>query len=719
MLNRAKRFYEFGSFRLDPAEHLLLRRGVPLSLPPKAFATLVVLVEASGHMFSKEELLRAVWPDTFVEETNLTQCISTLRKALGENENGDSFIETVPKLGYRFIAKVHGIGGGDGELVFAKHSRTHIVVLDQEEQETSSDVEDAAGTEALAPRRTLSWHPWKWLGLLAGVSVVLIAGFVVYARRPVKLTERDSILLADFENSTAAPVFDDTLKRALALKLEESPFLSVVPDQRVRETLRYMGRSPDEKLTPAIAREVCQRRGVKALLSGSIARLGSQYVISLEAANCETGDILAREQVDAAGESKVLQAMGGAISQLRGRLGESLSSVQKFDVSMEEATTPSLEALRAFSLGENLRAKGQQIEAIPFFEHAIQLDSNFAMSYNRLAALYLGIGEPARSSEYSKKAFELRQHGTERERLILSASYYYQGIGDFDKAIVQYDVWKKSYPRDFVPHTNLAALYNDAGQFELALEEGREGLRISGGHALSYNTTGWAALRSGRVVDAKGIFDQAIANKFDNTMMHRGLFAVAFLDGDAAALEHEAGLARGKPDEFRTVMFEAQVAAFSGKLREAAGLYSRSAELAQKNHFADAAAAILAGDALVEASFGKDRQARERALQSLKLAHGRDALGIAASAFALSGDLKRAQECIDELAKGYPSDSLVNSVALPSASAAIEIKRGNPAKAIEVLSHATTYEIRALRVRPGLPFVLFARPSIPRRARRH
>ena len=689
----SQHLFEFGPFQLDPANHLLLRQGQPVPLPPKAFDTLLLLVQRRGALLEREELLKTVWPDTFVEENNLTHYISMLRKALGDGENGNSFIETVPKLGYRFVANVREIHNGQDELLLAKHVQTRIVIHEEEEQESRETLEGAPATEAIVRSRgALPTQRWKWFGLLASVAALLVIGAIAYVRRPVKLTERDSILLADFENSTGEPVFDSALKRALALKLEESPFLNIVPDQRVRETLRFMGRSPDEKLTPAIAREVCQRRGIKALLSGSVARLGSQYVISLEATNCESGDLLARAQVDAATENKVLQAMGGAISSIRGKLGESLNSIQKFDVPIEEATTPSLEALKAFSLGEALRSKGQQIESIPFFERAVDLDPNFAIAYGRMGALYIGIGEPDRASQYAKKAFQLRQRATERERLILSAAYFHTGIGDLEKAISQYEVWKQSYPRDFIPHTNLAALYNDAGQFERGLAEGREGLRLNPAHALAYNTVGWAALRSNRVAEAKTIFEKAIAEKFDNTMMHRGLYAAAFLQGDSPAMQHESAAVTGKPDEFRSLMFEAQVAASSGKLRESRDLYWHSAELALKNHFADAAAAITAGLSLVEASFGNSSQAREQARKSLEIAHGRDAQGMAAASFALAGDLSFAEKSIAELTSVFPNDTLVNSVAVPASRAAVELRRKNPDRAIELLQAASPYE---------------------------
>jgi DNA-binding winged helix-turn-helix (wHTH) protein len=363
MNKESQHLFEFGPFQLDPGNHLLLRDGKTISLPPKAFETLLPLVERRGKLLEREELLKTVWPDTFVEENNLTHYISMLRKALGDGGEGSTYIETVPKLGYRFVGEVREIGAGNGELLFAKHVRTHIVVSEQEEQVSDFGVGTAPTTQAIVPRRqSPAENRWRTLIGLAGTAVLIAASLITYNRRPVRLTVRDSILLADFENSTGEDVFDVAPKRALTVKLEESPFLSIVPESRVRETLRFMGRSQEEFLTPALAREVCQRRSARAFISGSVARLGSQYVLAFEADQCATGDPIARVQVDAASKEKILPAMGEAMSSLRRKLGESLNSLQKFDTPIQEATTPSLEALKPSAWGNNCAPKESRLK---------------------------------------------------------------------------------------------------------------------------------------------------------------------------------------------------------------------------------------------------------------------------------------------------------------------------------------------------------------------
>lgn len=687
----------FGPFEFNLREGQLRKHGLRLKLQEKPFQILATLLEHPGAVVTREELRERLWaPDTYVDfERGLNIAVNKLRVALGDDPEKPQYVETVRGRGYRFVAEVRD-GHNTENLPAAKYAELQIAVREDERGQISSS-ESRPIALVPAPQAVSSARPsrsprWKWVTLAAAMVLILTTAAVVYLRRPA-LTERDSILLADFENTTGEPVFDETLKRALLVKLDESPFLNVLPEQRVRETLRFMGRSPDERLTVPIAREICQRRGAKALLAGSVARLGSHYVIALEAMNCATGESLAREQVDAGGREQVLQAVGQATASLRGKLGESLSSIQKFDAPIEEVTTASLEALKAFSLGETQRARGKDTEAIPFYERAIELDPNFAMAYGRLGAVYQNIGEVDRAIQHKKKAFELRERASEREKLYFSAHYFQTVTGEMDKAVAVYEVWKQVYPRDFTPRTNLASVYNDAGQFDRALEEGREGLRLNPLHVLAYNATGWAALRLNHVAEAKSTFEKALAEKLDSPTIHRGLYGVAFLLGDAPALQREAELSKGKADEYRVLVFEAQAQAFAGKVRDARESFRRSAELAQRNHFEDAGAAVVAGSALVEASFGHYRQARQGAVQALAIAHGRDALGIVASALALSGDIRRAQENIDELAKAYPADTLVNSVALPSARAAIEIYRRDPAKAIELLRAAVPYEL--------------------------
>lgn len=710
MKNRAAHVYQFGPYRLDSSERLLLRGGELVPLPPKAFDTLLLLVERNGHLLRKEELLAALWPDTFVEENNLTQSISAVRKALDEGHHESSYIETVPRLGYRFVAPVEEIGSEEEQLTLARRTRAHIVIREEEEElETStSEVATTPGFDAeqglpspairiggpakVRGAAVSQAKKWKWFAAAGAVATLLVAAFL-YLRPGQKMTERDSILVADFVNSTGEPVFEGTLKQALAVKLEESPFLDVLPEQRVRETLRFMGRSADERLTAPLAQEVCERRGIKAMLMGSIERLGSHYIIALEAVNCSTGDSLAREQVEADSKEQVLQAVGKAASRVRQKLGESLSSVQKFDAPIEEATTSSLEALKAFSLGEARRAKGAHVDAAPFYERAVELDPKFALAYGRLGAIYENAGESKRAIEYKKKAFELRERVSEREKLYITGHYYATVTGEIDKAAAAYEMWKQTYPRDFIPYINLAAEYNIAGQFEQALKEGREGLRLNPGHALAYNACGWAYLGLNRFAEAKAIFEQAIAHKLEYPNIHRGLYVVGLIQGDAAGMQRQADWNKGKVDEYRMFNLQAQVEALSGRLPRARERYGWSVALAQRNNFKDNAAGIAAGAALVEANFGNYRRAREGVGRAMAITHGREALGIGATALALSGEARQAQEFIEELATGYPTDTLVNAVALPTARAALELHRGNPAKSIELLQAAIPYEL--------------------------
>ena len=319
-----------------------------------------------------------------------------------------------------------------------------------------------------------------WLGSLAALIVMLsvAAGTFFYMHRERQLTEKDSILLSDFVNTTGDPVFDGTLKQALAVQLEQSPFLNIFPGERVRETLRYMGRSADERLTPDVSRQVCQREGIKAVMNGSIATIGSQYVVGVDAINCQTGDTLAREQVEVEKKEQVLGAVGKAASRLRGKLGESLASIKKFDAPVEEATTSSLEALKAFSLGEAERSKGSELTAIPFYKHAIELDPNFAVAYARLGQSYANTGQSELAAENTKLAFERRDRASELEKLYISTHYYDNVTGELDKSIEAYQLWKRTYPRDSIPPNNLGVAYNTMGKYDQGLEEAQATMRL-------------------------------------------------------------------------------------------------------------------------------------------------------------------------------------------------------------------------------------------------
>jgi len=532
----------------------------------------------------------------------------------------------------------------------------------------------------------------KWLVPAAAAVILAAAGAFFYVRRAPALTERDSIVLADFVNTTGETVFDGTLKQALAVQLEQSPYLNIFPQDRVQRTLRLMGRSADERVLGPVAREICQREGIKAMLAGSITGLGSHYVIALEALNCGTGETLAREQVEAENKEKVLGAVGRAASRMRGRLGESLSSVQKLDAPIE-ATTSSLEALKAFSLGEAQRAKGSEAGAIPFYKRALELDPNFALAYAKLGTVYGNLGEEEVAVQYYTKAFERRERVSEREKLYISAHYYNTVTGELDKAIETYTLWGQTYPRDWTPRNNLSLAYGGIGQFEKAVEEGREALRLNPNSPLPYVVLAGAYAGLNRFEEAKAICQKAVAQKLDYAATHLGLYLTAFVQGDSAAMEREARWARGKPGEHMMLWVEGGVAAFKGRLRDAREIWRRAVEMAQRANLKEAAAGVMVGQAMTEAACGNVRQARDLAREAMGLARSRSILPSAALALGLAGEVGQAQKLIDELGRRFPSDTLMNAVWLPTARAAVEVRHGNPGRAIELLRAAAPYEM--------------------------
>jgi serine/threonine protein kinase/tetratricopeptide (TPR) repeat protein len=551
----------------------------------------------------------------------------------------------------------------------------------------------AAGGEEAAKlsSRVRAQRRWAVAAAIAVALVAMGAALVHYRRRPA-LTERDFVVLTDFVNTTGEPVFDGTLKQALAVQLGQSPFLNIFPEERIRVTLRFMGRPADERVSREVAREICQREGIKALLAGSISGLGENYAITLEAVNAQTGEILASEQAEVRGKEQVLTALGRAASRLRAELGESLSSIKKFDAPLEQATTSSLEALRAFSLGDQQRAKGADFDAIPFFKRAIELDPNFALAYARLAAACINIGEIGQAGEYAKKAFELRDRVSERERFYIAARYYDVVTGETNKAIESYETWRRTYPRDYTPWTNLAYLYLNLGQCDKALEEARGAMKLDPDRPFAVLNLAAAYMGLGRLEEAKAILEKALAQNPDSAGIRLTRFVIAYAQGDAAAMQRGADAARGKPGEETLVMTQGQAAAFSGELQRARELFGRSVEIALRSNLREAAAGVQAQGALIEAEFGNARQAREGAGAALTLARAKAAQAIAAVALARAGDAGRARQLVGELARRSPTDTLLNATLLPTARAAIELQADNPSKAVELLRPALQYE---------------------------
>src|SRR2546426_597000 len=549
----------------------------------------------------------------------------------------------------------------------------------------------ASGTSVAARSRfTRRW----WVGSLAAVIVVLgvAAGTFFYLHRERQLTEKDSILLSDFVNTTGDPVFDGTLKQALAVQLEQSPFLNIFPGERVRDTLRYMGRSADERLTPDVARQICQRESIKAVMNGSISSIGSQYVVGVDAINCQTGDTLAREQVEVEKKEQVLGAVGKAASRLRGKLGESLASIKKFDAPVEEATTSSLEALKAFSLGEAERSKGSELTAIPFYKHAVELDPNFGVAYARLGQSYANSGQSELAAENTKLAFERRERASELEKLYISTHYYDNVTGELDKSIEAYQLWKRTYPRDSIPTNNLGVAYSSMGKFDQGLEEAQETMRLDPNSAFSYGVLGGAYLGLNRLAEARAVRQKEIARNLGSTNSHRDLYMLDFLEGDTAGMQREAEWAKGKPDEFFMLETVAEAAAFSGQLRKSREAYHQAIESAQRGKFEEGAAGIAARQGMTEAMVSNSLKAREAAQAAVAVNRSRFTLIFAGMAQSMAGDVRQATGTADELSKRFPTDAFVNSVWVPSIRGEIEINRGNPGKAIELLQAASPYE---------------------------
>ncbi len=548
----------------------------------------------------------------------------------------------------------------------------------------------ASSSAALVPAAA-SRKPWYIAAAILLAVAIGVGGFF-YIRRAGALTEKDSILLTDFVNTTGDAVFDGTLKQALAVQLEQSPYLNVFPQERVRDTLKFMGRSPDERLTPDLARDVCQREGIKAVLNGAISSIGTQYVVDVNAVNCQTGDSLAHEQVSADKKEQVLGAVGKAASSLRGKLGESLASVQKFDAPVEEATTSSLEALKAFSLAETERNKGSEYAAIPLYKHAIELDPNFAIAYGRLGQAYANTGQSALAVESTKQAFERRERGSELEKLYISTHYYEIVTGEIDKAIETYQLWKRTYPRDSIPPNNLAVEYSWTGKFEQALVEALETMRLDPNSTFSYGVLGGAYIGLNRFAEAKAIRQKELGLKLGGMNDHADLYMLAFLEGDQAAMQSEADWAKGKPDAFVMLEAMAEVAASSGKMQQARELYQQAVESAQQTKLTDNVAGIMSRQARTEAEAGNAARAHESVRAALAMGRNRFELASLGVALATAGDVAQASAIADELSRQFPTDTLVNIVWVPSMRGAVEVSRGNPAKAIELLQSAVAFE---------------------------
>jgi eukaryotic-like serine/threonine-protein kinase len=541
-------------------------------------------------------------------------------------------------------------------------------------------------------------HHKKSAILTATLATVAIAASILFPhfRGAGALTEKDTILLTDFVNTTGDAVFDGTLKQALTVQLGQSPFLNIFSEERVRGALRFMGRSPDERVTRDVGREICQRQGLKAMFVGSIASLGNHYVITLEAINEQTADAIAREQAEAETKEQVLHVLGDAATKVREKLGESLQSIQKFDTPIEQGTTSSLQALKAFSLGVEQQLKGRYLDAIPFLKRATEIDPNFALAYARMASMYYNSGLYDLAADASQKAYELRDRVSERERFYISAGYYDNVTRELENYLETLELWKRTYPNHAAPPNNLALKYIELGQFDHALEEARDAIRLNPNSASGYSLLATAFLGLNRFDEAKAVIGQALAQGLDTSAMRRTLYRIAFAQNDTATMQQQIEWAKGKADEYVAQNWQADNAVFSGQFRRATQFANDAFESAERHGLKDVAAQIAAGIAARDARLGDCRRVKEQTAKALSISHSQLTMIPAGSALAGCGEVGPAQTITDELIRRFPKDTLLNKVSLPLVQARLELHRGNPAQAIQFLAATKPYERYAL-----------------------
>ena len=540
---------------------------------------------------------------------------------------------------------------------------------------------------------------WAAVAAVLALLAVVAGGFYLRSRlaasvtKAAPLTEKDSVLLTDFVNKTDDPVFDDALKQALTIQLSQSPFLNIVSDRKIEETLRLMGQ-PAQRITPDVAREICIRTGSKATVLGSISSLGSQYVIGLSALGCGNGDTLATEQGQAAGKQDVLKTLGRAAKDLRRKLGESLVTVEKFDVPVE-ATTPSLEALQAYSMGGRTRRRKGDAEAIPFFKRAIELDPNFALAYTGLSLVYFNLNQAGLAAENATKAYELRDRVSERERYRISTTYYHAVTGELEKAIEMYEQWSKSYPRDDTPPLNLGVVYQQLGRYDKAVVETEEAQRLAP-TATGYGNLAFEYIALNRLDDADKVLQRAQSSDFDGLDIRANLYLLSFLRGNTNGMEQQLAWAAGRlGDEDVMLSGQADTEAYYGRLMRAQDYSRRAAEAAVRADSKETAALWRAAAGLREAEFGNPAAARHNVDAALSLSSGRDVKLLAALTLARTGDTTNAKKLMDQLKldKTASTNTMLKFYCLPTIDAAFEISKRNPSQAILDLEATTPYEL--------------------------
>jgi len=669
----------FGGFELDTRTGELTSGGSRIPLQDQPFQILKLLTDRPGEIVTREDIQSQLWPgDTVVEfENAVNAAIKKLRIALGDSAEEPRYVETLRRRGYRLMVPVERPSPPGTESA-------------------TSVTESAAASNPAVPAS--STPRWK-VPVLAALTLLVLAGlgyaYVRHATHPApKLSDRDKIVLADFENKTNDPVFSETLRQGLTVQLDQSPFLSLISEERIQQTLTLMGKPADTALTPSIASEVCQRTGSTVVLEGSIASLGSQYVLWLRAKNCRTGEVIDEEQMPAARKEDVLNTLSRVASSFRSRAGEALATIDKLDTPLAEATTPSLDAWKAYSTGFKVLSSSGSAAAVPLYKRAVEIDPQFAMAYAMLGRLYGDIAESSLSAENTTKAWQLRSHANDRERFFIDASYDMQVTGDLEKARLVCEAWEQTYPRDPNAHGFLSgAIYPALGKYEEALEEAHKMWDLEPDFPVSYNLVALGYVALGRLDEAGHTLDEAAEKHMQMPDLVVDRYQLAFLKGDLPGMEKAVAAATKTPDAQDLVANQESFgAAYSGHLERARSRSSFAVQLAQQGNQQERAALFQSGAAVREAFFGNAAEARRNARSALVLSKGKEVEYGGAFAQGLAGDATAADTIADDLAKRFPDDTSARFYYVPTLRALAALNRHNPAKALESLQINIPYE---------------------------
>ncbi len=742
----------FGNFELNLATQELRKYGTLIKLSPQPFKLLAMLAQRSGQIVTRDEIQQSLWGgETYVDfEQGMNHCVKQIRAVLSDSADQPLYVETIPRRGYRFLVPVvHKTIAAPAPRVVESKSGIQANALPPTTQlnparaaiTTPMTVADPTTAQAAKATNSVEVPPViagaatspqpepspasmrsRFIGLIVAILILIaiIAGLIYWhSRKSRVLSEKDVIVLAEFDNTTGEAVFDNALKQALRVDLEQSPFLNVLSEQKVNEQLSYMGRSGETRLSEDVALQVCQRSGSKAVLVGSIAGVGGRYVIGLHAIDCASGDSLGSEQAEAGNRNGVLSALGKAARRLRAKLGESLASVQKYDTPLEQATTSSLDALKAYSLGLKMADSQGYAAAVPYFKSAIDLDPNFAMAYARLGTEYYNLNQPTLAAQYTTKAYQLRDRTSEREKLYITSHYHDLVTGDLNQAIATYRLLQQAYPREQTSYLDLTSCYNTIGNYDEALVQAKDALELDPGNSINYHNVALTYIYLNRVDDAQAVLQQAQARKLADPALLPDLYEVAFLRGDAEAMSGYVDAARGKPGiDDQLLALQSDTEAYYGRLMKARELTQAARNAAREAGSAETAALWQLAGALHEAELGDPQRGRAETNAALTASSpsstipasefgemqspGKNVEILSALVLARSGDAKRAEALARELIKRYPADTIVNDYWVPTIRAAVALDQKDPAGAVEALQPTASYETGSPS--PGIAF---------------